>query len=74
MNSSFRHIKKEDTIFRMLAGCIPMKLRVSKIDDSLIHAVGGWTFNRDTGVEIDEFIPSIVSYLVHELPEAANDD
>lgn len=48
----FRHVKVGDTVRRMLAGVVPMDLVVSEIDDQLIHC-GDWTFDRDTGAEVD---------------------
>ena len=32
-----------------------MTLKVTKVDDTLIHC-GDWTFDRDTGAEIDEYL------------------
>jgi len=52
--SEFETIKVGDTVIRMLAGQIPMKLRVSEVDD-LIHC-GDWTFSRKNGAEIDDVI------------------
>jgi hypothetical protein len=40
-----------DKVTRMLAGTIPMQLKITQIDD-LIHC-GPWTFHRDTGCEVD---------------------
>jgi len=50
--SGFAHIKKGDAVTRMLAGTIPMTLRVTQVDDKLIHC-GPWTFDRFTGAEVD---------------------
>lgn len=58
--ADFTHVKVGDTVTRMLSGTIPMQLRVTKVDDDLIHcgsedfAVQGWTFDRQTGAEVDE--------------------
>jgi hypothetical protein len=41
-----------DTVTRMLAGVVPMQLRITAMDDSLITC-GAWTFNRSTGGEVD---------------------
>jgi hypothetical protein len=46
-----------DTVTRMLAGTIPMDLRVSAVDEHFIYCgpVGtGWKFDRLTGYEVDE--------------------
>lgn len=37
----------------MLAGTIPMELKITAIDDKFIHC-GGWKFDKLTGAEIDE--------------------
>ena len=42
-----------DTVTRMLAGVVPMVLRVTAMDDKLITC-GAWTFDRATGGEVDE--------------------
>ena len=57
----YKSIKAGDVIERMLAFCIPMELRVQSVDDNIINA--GWVFDRNTGLEIDEDIPSTVSYI-----------
>jgi len=61
---SFRDVQAGDTIHRMLAGTIPMDLVVERVTDDLIIARGGWEFDRDTGVEVDELITVQVSHLV----------
>lgn len=48
-----RSVKVGDTVTRMLAGVVPMDLRVTAVDDRLIHC-GDWTFDRSTGAEVDE--------------------
>jgi hypothetical protein len=45
-------IRPGDIITRMLAGTIPMQLRVTKVHEELIFC-GSWTFNQATGVEED---------------------
>lgn len=40
-------------VTRLLAGVVPMTLRVSAVTDSLISC-GPWTFDRETGAEVDE--------------------
>jgi hypothetical protein len=49
----FENLKVGDVVVRMLAGTIPMKLRVSEITDELIIS-GAWQFDRATGAEVDE--------------------
>lgn len=63
----YNAIKPGDVIERMLAFCIPMYLIVQSVTDEIIDC--GWTFNRDTGVEIDEDIPTTVSYISKVLNE-----
>lgn len=46
-------IQVGDTVTRMLAGAIEMKLRVTAITDDRIKC-GAWEFDRTTGLEIDE--------------------
>lgn len=48
------NIKPEDIVTRMLAGTIPIELKVEKVENGIIHLYGGWTFNQQTGMEIDE--------------------
>lgn len=50
---AFKHVKEGDTVTRMICGTMPMKLKVTKVDDKLIHC-GDWTFDRVTGAEVDE--------------------
>lgn len=57
----YNSIKPGDVIVRMLAFCIPMQLVVQSVSDTIIDA--GWTFDRNTGLEIDEDIPVTVSYI-----------
>lgn len=63
----YQAIKPGDVIERMLAFCIPMYLNVQKVEDNIIDA--GWTFDRNTGLEIDEDIPQTVSYIRRVLTE-----
>lgn len=46
-------MKVGDTVTRMLAGKVPMHLRITEITDNLI-VCGDWRFDRVTGAEIDE--------------------
>jgi len=49
----FANIKKGDKVRRMLAGSIPMALKVSEVTEDKIKC-GPWEFCRATGAEIDE--------------------
>jgi len=49
---SFRHVRVGDRVLRLLAGLVPMPLRVTGLDDELIHC-GPWRFDRDCGAEVD---------------------
>lgn len=51
--ASFRDLKVGDSVTRMLAGSIPMPLKVTKIEGHVIHC-GAYTFHADNGGEIDE--------------------
>ena len=53
---NFKDIKKDDTVTRLLGGVLPMELIVTSVDDDFIYCgeVGGWKFDRNTGMEIDE--------------------
>ena len=54
-------IKEGDVIERVLAFCLPMFLNVQSVSDDIINC--GWTFDRNTGIEIDEDISTPVSYI-----------
>lgn len=60
-------IKPGDVVERMLAFAIPCYLIVQSVENGIIDC--GWTFSRETGLEIDEDIPSTVSYLRKVLTE-----
>lgn len=64
MNSpDWTKIKTGDVVTRMLAGVIPMKLKVTEVtDDKIICSL--WEFDRKTGIEIDLEISCVVSHLV----------
>jgi len=57
---TFWDVKVGDTVVRMLAGVVRMELVVTNVEERLIHVgdaatgVGGWTFDRSTGIEVDE--------------------
>ncbi len=46
-------MKIGDTVTRMLAAIIPIKLKITSIDDKFIHC-GCWKFDIVTGAEVDE--------------------
>lgn len=46
-------MKIGDYVTRMLAGSIPMQLKVTAIDNKFIHC-GDWKFDKTTGAEVDE--------------------
>ncbi len=46
-------MKIGDSVTRMLAGSIPMPLKITAIDDKFIHC-GWWKFDKTTGAEVDE--------------------
>jgi hypothetical protein len=46
-------MKIGDIVTRMMAGLIPMKLRVTEITDNRI-VCGGYEFDKATGAEIDD--------------------
>lgn len=52
--ADFTHVKVGDTVTRLLAGKIPMRLRVTEVTDVKIIAGIGWEFDRKTGAEIDD--------------------
>ena len=60
-------IKKGDVIERMLGFCVPMYLIVQEVSETVIYC--GWTFDRNTGLEIDEDISATVSYISKVLTE-----
>jgi len=63
----YRSIKVGDVIERMLAFSIPCYLVVQSVTENLIEC--GWTFDRNTGLEVDDMIPSTVSYISRVLNE-----
>ncbi len=52
---NFKQIKKGDVVTRLLAGAIPMQLKVSEVTETEIIC-GAWKFDRETGAEIDEVL------------------
>ena len=61
------NIKPGDVIERMLGFSIPVYLIVQSVSETIIDC--GWTFDRNTGLEIDEDIPTTVSYIRKVLTE-----
>ena len=60
-------IKPGDVIERMLAFAIPCFLVVQNVTDNIIDA--GWTFDRNTGLEVDEGLSHPASYLSRVLTD-----
>lgn len=57
--SNFEHIKPGDNVLRMIGGEVPMKLVVSRVDDTFIYCgtpdgQNYWKFFRKNGAEVDE--------------------
>jgi hypothetical protein len=52
---NFRDVKVGDKVARAMAGTVVMELTVTEVDDKLIHCAD-WTFDRDTGAEVDEYL------------------
>lgn len=59
----FGDVKVGDTVKRMLAGEVPIELKVTAVDDTYIYCCppglewakeDGWKFLRLNGVEVDE--------------------
>lgn len=63
----YRAIKPGDVIERMLGFAIPCYLEVEEVNETLILA--GWDFDRNTGLEVDDAIPTTVSYIRRVLNE-----
>lgn len=56
---SFTHIKPGDIVTRMLAGVLPMQLRVTEVKDGIIYCgpqPDWWMFDAETGAEIDHVL------------------
>jgi hypothetical protein len=56
-------IKVGDVVERMLAFRLPNYWQVTEVTDDFITIGLGWTFDRNTGLEVDEDISVTVSYL-----------
>jgi hypothetical protein len=50
---TLRDLKVGQPVVRMLAGVVPMPLKVTAVTDKRIIC-GAWEFDRATGAEIDE--------------------
>lgn len=48
-----RDVRVGQTVVRMLGGEVPMDMKITAVTDTVIRC-GAWTFDRDTGAEIDE--------------------
>jgi hypothetical protein len=55
----FRHLKVGDIATRSFCGL--QQWKVTGVSDTLVTIGMGWTFDRDTGIEVDEDCPSISS-------------
>ena len=65
MARNFQNIKVGDEVTRLLAGVIPLKLKVTEIsEDGKVIICGAWKFDRTYGIEIDDAFPhTIMSFL-----------
>ena len=57
----FNSVKVGDVVTRLLAGYIPMQLKVSEVTDKLV-VCGPWTFDKETGAEIDQDLNWTISH------------
>lgn len=64
----YQSIKVGDTIERMLMFLIPSYLNVINVTETTIDC--GWVFDRKSGLEIDNDIPTTVSYISKVLTES----
>jgi len=61
----FSKVAVGDTVTRMLGGVVPMELPVTDVTETeIILGPFGWTFDRKTGLEVDDEISCLVSHLV----------
>lgn len=72
MAEPFADVKVGDIVTRMLAGSIPMQLKVTAISKEFIYC-GPWVFNRANGGEVDlelewDGVKTTGSYLVKGAP------
>lgn len=50
---TFHYLREGTKVTRLLAGAVPMEMTVESNVDGLVTMVGGWTFDAETGIEID---------------------
>ena len=50
---TFHYLKEGTKVTRLLAGTVPMEMTVESNKDGLVTMAGGWTFDAETGIEID---------------------
>lgn len=72
-------VKPGDKLLRMLAGSIPMVVVVGEVKDGIIFtgsidgvvpSKDGWTFDQETGMELDIMFPdSVVSFIKEVIKE-----
>jgi hypothetical protein len=55
VNPKLAEVQVGDFVIRMLAGVMPMRLRVTARTPDLI-VCGEWTFDARSGAEIDEYL------------------
>jgi len=57
-------IEVDAQVTRMLAGTIPIDMVVTSVNfDENTFNCGPWTFDLDTGIEIDDEISDVVSFI-----------
>jgi len=54
----FKHLKVGDIATRNFCGIVE-QWKVTAVDDKLVTIGMGWTFDRETGREVDEDCPSV---------------
>ena len=52
-DNKLQEVQVGDTVTRMLAGAVPMPLKVTGVTEDRIYC-GPWEFSRRNGAEIDE--------------------
>ncbi len=55
MKKSLNDLQVGDTVTRLIAGVIPMPLKVTAVSETIIEC-SDWTFDRATGAEVDDFL------------------
>ena len=69
---SFRDIRAGQTVTRSFGHGITIDMVVTKVTDDEIIVGHLWTFDRDTGHEIDEAFDFVVSRLIHPVAKRVN--